>query len=321
MEILQVKDLKLYYKTLYGMAKAVDGVSFTVRKGETLGIAGESGCGKTTLGLGLVLRKPPMVWCGGQAFIEDTDLMNLDEKSMRKLRYEKISIIPQYAMDALNPTKKIRQIIQDLLKEHKQRYEEKQELLTERLTLINLNKKILDMYPIELSGGMRQRLVMVISTLLNPKLLISDEITSALDVSTQKTVIQTLYQMKKKGFMDSLIFITHDLSLLYQIADRVMIMYAGKVAEIGEIQDIVDNPLHPYTRALIGSLPRIGVRYHETKLKGIHGYPPNLLKIGPACRFKERCPMAFNKCEENPPIFRVNAQEVACWLYEEGERV
>lgn len=319
MDILCVKNLKLYYKTLYGLAKAVDGVSFTVKNNETLGIAGESGCGKTTLGLGLVLRKPPLVWSGGEALMGNVDLMMLDEKSMRKLRYKEISIIPQYAMDALNPTKKVKQMIEDLLKEHKVKIEQKLEMLIERLSLINLSKKVLDMYPVELSGGMRQRLVMVISTLLNPKILTADEITSALDVSTQKAVIETLYQMKEKGFMNSLIFITHDLSLLYQIADRIMIMYAGKITEIGNIQAIVNNPLHPYTKALIGSLPKVGIRYRETKLKGIYGYPPNLLEISTACRFKERCPVAFHKCEQDPPIFKINEQEVACWHYEEGD--
>ncbi|WP_082025824.1 ABC transporter ATP-binding protein [Thermotoga profunda] len=318
MDILSVKNLKLYYRTLYGLAKAVDDVSFTVKDNEILGIAGESGCGKTTLGLGLVLRKPPLIWSGGEALIENINLMRLDEKSMRKLRYEKISIIPQYAMDALNPTKRIEQIIEDLLKEHGQRLDQKWEMLLEKLSLVNLSKKVLKMYPIELSGGMRQRLVMVISTLLNPKVLIADEITSALDVSTQKAVVQTLYEMKEKRFMASLIFITHDLSLLYQIADRIMIMYAGKIAEISNTEEIINNPLHPYTKALIASLPKIGIRYGEAKLKGIHGYPPNLLNVGNACRFKERCPMAFSKCEEDPPVFKIDEKEVACWLYEEG---
>jgi len=317
--VLNVKDLKIYYRTLYGYVKAVDGVSFDIKRGEILGIAGESGCGKSTLGNGLILLKPPMKYMGGEAILDGKNIMTLSPRELRKIRYEKISIIPQYAMDAMNPTKKIKQIIDDLLHEHGESFERKRDLIEERLEIVNLGKKVLNMYPIELSGGMKQRMVMVISTLMNPDVLIADEITSALDVSSQRSVIQMLYEMRERKIMGSLAFITHDLSVLYQIADKVMVLYAGRVAEISPMEDIVKEPLHPYTKMLLSSLPKIGVRYSQTKLKGIPGYPPSLLNIGPGCRFRDRCPYAFEKCEQDPPVFDVDGRKVSCWLFERGD--
>ncbi|HBJ81249.1 MAG TPA: ABC transporter ATP-binding protein, partial [Pseudothermotoga sp.] len=215
-QILQVRNLKIYYSTLYGYVKAVDDVSFEVNRGEILGVAGESGCGKSTLGTGLIFLKPPMKYISGEALLDGKNIMGLPEKEMRKIRYEKISLIPQYAMDALNPTKKIRHIIRDILKEHRFTFESRRDIIQERLKIVNLNEKVIEMYPIELSGGMKQRLAMVIATLLNPEILIADEITSALDVSTQRAVLQMLYEMREKKIMGSLIFITHDLSVLKQ---------------------------------------------------------------------------------------------------------
>jgi peptide/nickel transport system ATP-binding protein len=317
--VLDVRDLRIYYRTLYGYVKAVDGVSFDIKRGEILGIAGESGCGKSTLGNGLILLKPPMKYMGGEAILDGKNIMTLSSRELRKVRYEKISIIPQYAMDAMNPTKKIKQIIDDLLHEHGESFERKKDLIEERLEIVNLGKKVLNMYPIELSGGMKQRMVMVISTLMNPDVLIADEITSALDVSSQRSVIQMLYEMREKKIMGSLAFITHDLSVLYQIADKVMVLYAGRVAEISPMEDIIQEPLHPYTKMLLSSLPKIGVRYSQTKLKGIPGYPPSLLNIGPGCRFRDRCPYAFEKCEQDPPVFDVDGRKVSCWLFERGD--
>lgn len=317
--VLDVRDLRIYYRTLYGYVKAVDGVSFDIKRGEILGIAGESGCGKSTLGNGLILLKPPMKYMGGEAILDGKNIMTLSSRELRKVRYEKISIIPQYAMDAMNPTKKIKQIIDDLLHEHGESFERKKDVIEERLEIVNLGKKVLNMYPIELSGGMKQRMVMVISTLMNPDVLIADEITSALDVSSQRSVIQMLYEMREKEIMGSLAFITHDLLVLYQIADKVMVLYAGRVAEISPMEDIIQEPLHPYTKMLLSSLPKIGVRYSQTKLKGIPGYPPSLLNIGPGCRFRDRCPYAFEKCEQDPPVFDVDGRKVSCWLFERGD--
>ncbi len=312
-DILKVDDLKVYYKTLRGSVKAIDGVTFTIRKGEVLGIAGESGCGKSTLVNFFVLPKEPMYHAGGSVILEDKDITKLSKDELRKIRYEKISIIPQYSMDALSPTKKIRVIIRDIMREHGRHVDYR--LVEERLEMVNLSKRVLDMYPVELSGGMRQRATMVVSTLLNPKILIADEITSALDVSTQKFVIEMLMGFMEKKIVDSMVFITHDLSILYQIATRVMILYAGKVVEIGPMEEVIKRPVHPYTKALLYSLPEMNVRFKEKRLEGIPGHPPHLLNPPRGCRFHDRCPIAKNRCEEEePPMIKVGEDHyVYCW--------
>jgi peptide/nickel transport system ATP-binding protein len=186
--------------------------------------------------------------------------------------------------------------------------------LSRRLELVGLSDDVLDMYPIELSGGMKQRAVMVISTLLDPSLLIADEITSALDVSTQKAVAETLVGFRDRGFVKSMIVITHDLSILCQIADTILVMYAGKLAEKAPAETIVDAPRHPYTRLLISSLPEVGVRYAEKRLSGIAGRPPALLHPPAGCRFRDRCPLATKKCVEEPPFVEIApGHSVACW--------
>ncbi len=311
-DVLRVEDLRVYYRTLRGDVRAIDGVTFQVREGEVLGIAGESGCGKSTLVNFFVLPKPPMYHAGGKVFLGDLELTSLSKEDLRKIRFEKISIIPQYSMDALSPTKRIRVIMRDLMEEHGKEYDEG--LALERLKMVNLPSKVLDMFPVELSGGMRQRATMVISTLLNPDLLIADEITSALDVSTQKFVIEMLLRFKEEGIVRSMIFITHDLSILYQIADRIMVLYAGKVVEIGPTEEVIKGPVHPYTKALLYSLPEMNVRFTQKRLQGIPGQPPPLLNPPKGCRFKERCPLASEKCEQDPPLVEVGKDHIAlCW--------
>jgi peptide/nickel transport system ATP-binding protein len=179
---------------------------------------------------------------------------------------------------------------------------------------VGLSEDVLDRYPIELSGGMKQRTVMVISTLLDPSLLIADEITSALDVSSQRAVGELLVEFRDRGFVKSMIVITHDLAILYQIADTILVMYAGKLAEKAAAEAIVDSPRHPYTQLLLSSLPEVGVRYAEQRLLGIPGRPPSLLDPPVGCRFKERCPLAFERCDEEPPFVAVEAaHSAACW--------
>lgn len=312
--MLRVDNLKLYYKTLRGFVKAVDNVSFEVRDEELLGLAGESGCGKSTLGNGLILLKPPLNYFGGDVQLDGEKLPIDDFEKMNDFRFKKISIIPQYAMDALNPTKKLGTYVSDVLISKGIEPESVWDRLIERLKYVNLSEKVLKMYPIELSGGMKQRAVMVISTLLNPSLLIADEITSALDVSTQKAVCLMIKGFKDDGIVKSMIFITHDLSVLYQIADRIMVMYAGKVAEIGRTRQLIENPAHPYTRMLLNSLPEVGVRYTEKLLTGIAGQPPQLLNPPTGCRFKERCPLRGKECDEEPPKVQIEEDHVAyCW--------
>ncbi|ASJ05582.1 ABC transporter ATP-binding protein [Thermococcus barossii] len=315
--MLTVENLRIYYATPVGHVKAVDGVSFDVREGEVFGIAGESGCGKSTLVHSLILRKRPMVHMGGRALFKGRDLMGLSEGEARRIRYTELSIIPQYAMNALNPTKKIRDIVWDLAREHGYSdREEVERLLRERLAMVKLSPSVAGMYPVELSGGMRQRATMVVSTLLNPDLLIADEITSALDVTTQRVVIELLHHFMEEGIVKSIIFVTHDLAILDKIADRIMVMYAGKVVEIGPTEEIINNPVHPYTRLLLNSLPRMGVQYRKQKLKGIPGYPISLLNPPKGCRFHTRCPRAIEKCpDEEPPLVRVGKDHyAACHL-------
>ncbi|WP_297523734.1 ABC transporter ATP-binding protein [Thermococcus sp.] len=317
MSLLEVRNLKIYYKTPAGYVRAVDDVTFHVNKGEVFGIAGESGCGKSTLVHSLILRKPPMEHAGGEAVFKGRDLMKLSEEEARKIRYTELSIIPQYAMNALNPTKKIKDIVWDLAREHGHtNRSEVEKLLRERLAMVKLTPKVADMYPVELSGGMKQRATMVVSTLLNPDLLIADEITSALDVTTQRVVLELLHHFMEEGIVKSIIFVTHDLALLDKIADRIMILYAGKMAELGPTEEVINEPAHPYTQLLLNSLPRMGVQYKKQKLKGIPGYPISLLNPPKGCRFYTRCPYAMQQCKnEEPPLVKVGENHyAACHL-------
>ena len=233
---------------------------------------------------------------------------------MNQYRFKSISIVPQYAMSAMTPTRKVGKMMEELLESRGVRFSTVKAELERRLTLVGLSHDVLGMYPIELSGGMKQRTVMVLSTLLNPALLIADEITSALDVSTQKAVAETLVEFRDRGYVKSMMVITHDLAILYQVADTILVMYAGKLAEKAPAEVIIDAPLHPYTQLLISSLPEVGVTYEEQKLTGIPGRPPPLLDPPTGCRFRDRCPFAFEKCVEEPPFREIApGHEVACW--------
>jgi peptide/nickel transport system ATP-binding protein len=205
-------------------------------------------------------------------------------------------------------------MIADLLESRGVSYQETLPELRRRLNLVDLAPNVLDRYPLELSGGMKQRMVMVLSTLLNPSLLVADEITSALDVSTQKAVAEMLVEFRDRGFVRHMIVITHDMSICYQISDTTMVMYAGQLAEKAPTSVILDSPRHPYTKLLISSLPRVGVKYSERKLAGIPGSPPLLLDPPAGCRFRDRCPVAFERCLEEPPFVEVDPGHfVACW--------
>lgn len=317
--ILEIKKLKAYYKTLKGDVKAVDDITFNLKRGEIMGIAGESGCGKSTLAYSLIQRKPPLRYISGEARLLGKDIMKMTEKEFKKMRLKNISIIPQYALDAFSPTKKIKIFIGDLVQEHgikpDQAFFEK---VKSRFKMVNLEPSILNRYSIELSGGMKQRVIMLISTILDPEFLIADEITSALDVSSQRFAATLLADLRDQNIIGSAIFITHDISILYQIADRIMIMYAGNFAEVGPTSEIVNNPRHPYTRALLSSLPQVGIQYKDKKLSGIKGTPPHLLNIGPGCRFRFRCSYQTDKCQETPVREKINdSQYISCWNWKE----
>jgi len=311
---LTVENLRVYYKTLRGDVQALDGATFAIGDGEIMGLAGESGCGKTTLGHSLIRLVPPMRYVEGKVGIDGEELPIWDTQRMNAFRFRKISIIPQYAMNALNPTRKIGKMVEELLESRKANYQETLPELKRRLDLVELTQDVLKMYPIELSGGMKQRMVMVISTLLEPSLLIADEITSALDVASQKAVAEMLVEFRDKKCCNSVILITHDISILYQIADTIMIMYAGQLAEKASTDVVIRTPRHPYTKLLISSLPKVGVKYAERRLKSIPGHPPLLLNPPIGCRFRDRCPVAFEKCTDEPPFLEVEPDHfVACW--------
>ena len=313
---LVVQGLTVYYRSLRGDVKAVDGASFQVADGEIMGLAGESGCGKSTLGKSLIRMDARMRHVGGRVELDGRDLPISDDAKMNEFRFKQVSIIPQYALSALNPTRRIGRMAAELLASRSVAPDTVMPEFKRRLKLVGLPDDVLDRFPIELSGGMKQRVVMVLSSILNPSLLIADEVTSALDVSTQRAVAELLVEFRDRGFVKSMVVITHDLSVLYQIADTVLVMYAGKLAEKAPADTIVRAPQHPYTQLLLSALPEAGVRYAERRLHGIPGRPPSLLDPPTGCRFRTRCPYAFARCVDEPPFVRVDSSEqsAACWL-------
>jgi peptide/nickel transport system ATP-binding protein len=311
---LSVSDLKVYYRTVRGDVRAVDDVSFSIADGEIMGLAGESGCGKSSLGNSLVYLAGRMKYVGGTVELDGAPLPIWDFEAMNEHRFSRISVVPQYAMSALNPTRRVGRMIEELVRSRGFDYRAVKPELLRRFDLVGLDADVLGLYPIELSGGMKQRTVMVISTLLDPSLLIADEITSALDVSTQKAVAKMLVEFRDRGFVKSMVVITHDISVLYQVADTILVMYGGQLAEKGSAEEIIDSPCHPYTKLLISSLPEIGVRYEERKLAGIPGTPPALLDPPEGCRFRDRCPLATSACRRRPPFRQIeDGHHVACW--------
>ena len=319
---VSVENLSVAYRSRRGDVTAVDNVSFTLTDGEIMGLAGESGSGKSTLGNALIYLDPRMKQTGGKVTLDGKELPIADSKVMRPKRMTEVSLVPQYAMSALPPTRRIGKLTGDLLKSHGVR--NRNEVLAEmkrRIELIGLKEDVLSKYPFELSGGMRQRVTIIMSTLLDPSLLIADEVTSALDVSTQRAVGEMLLEFRDRKFVKSIIAITHDLAILAQIADTITIMYAGRLAEKASTGTIVDSPLHPYTQALIASLPEVGVRHDQTTLAGIPGRPPSLVNPPTGCRFRDRCPFAFAKCTETPPFEEVKpGHYVACWKVSQEEQ-
>jgi peptide/nickel transport system ATP-binding protein len=311
---LAVDDLKVYYRTLRGDVQALDGVTFEIGDGEIMGLAGESGCGKSTLGKSLIRLDGRMRHVGGSVTLDGKQLPLGDDRAMNAFRFKDVSIVPQYAMSALNPTRKVGKIAEELLESRGIDFEGVRTELVRRLELVGLSADVLGMFPIELSGGMKQRAVMVLSTLLNPSLLIADEVTSALDVSSQRAVAEMLVEFRERTYVKSIVFITHDLAILYQAADTILVMYAGRLAEKASADVVISQPRHPYTQLLVSSLPEVGVRYENRRLHGIPGKPPSLLEPPQGCRFRDRCPLAFAKCAEQPPFVEIEpGHRVACW--------
>ena len=303
--MLEVNELTTKYITRFGEdIYAVDHVSLKVDEGRSLGIAGESGCGKSTLALSLMgYYFSPLHYTSGEIIIGGHNITGMNPDDVRKtILGNEIAYIPQAAMNALNPTRKIINFIEDVVQAHdlfitkKDIYDRARKLFE----TLGLPEEVLQKYPVELSGGMKQRTVIAVSVLLLPKVLIADEPSSALDVTSQKMVIKMLRQLMEIGYISSMIFITHELPLLYNVTDDIMVMYAGQIVEKGSAQQTVFDPIHPYAKGLMGSIivPESGLK--DTKLTAIPGTPPNLKRPPEGCRFAERCKYVTPECKRYP---------------------
>ena len=310
MTFLSIKGLFSRYASSQGPVYAVDDVDFDLDFGESIGIAGESACGKSTLGLSLI-----RMLSGGNSFGEimfDGDsILDLPESDFdSNFRWKKISMIFQGAMNSLDPVFTIEQQFVEILKQHK--FDgNSDELIIDSITSVNLDKDVLKKYPHELSGGMKQRVIIAMALILKPKFVIADEPTTALDVLIQAQIINLLKKLKKDGM--SFMLITHDLAVLSEIADKIGIMYGGQMVEFGSSQEIYKNPKHPYTQGLLESIPTL----KGGTPKYISGTPPSLLNTPSECRFIDRCPLAIEKCKKLPPKFKTDTGYVRCWLYDD----
>ncbi|RLF22999.1 MAG: ABC transporter ATP-binding protein [Thermoprotei archaeon] len=317
MPLLEVKDLYLYYRTTRGPVKAVDDVSFFVPEGETLALVGESGCGKTSIGIAILRVLPVNVHLyKGTILFEGNDIMKLnDEEFRRTIRWRKISMVFQGAMNALNPVIPVGlQVAEPLIIHEGMDKDEALKIAMEALESVGLPKIVARRYPHELSGGMKQRVVIAMALIMKPRLIILDEPTSALDIITQANIMNLLKRLKREHKL-SYIFITHDLALASEIADRVAVMYAGEIVELGTAEQVYLSPKHPYTQKLIAAVPTLRT---EKKLEFIPGEVPSLINPPPGCRFHPRCPYKKPVCSKvRPKLIEVEKDHlVACHLYE-----
>jgi len=325
--MLEVNELTTKYITRFGEnVYAVDHVSLKVEEGKSLGIAGESGCGKSTLALSLMgYYFPPLHYTSGEIIIDGQKITGMNPDDIRrKILGNEIAYIPQAAMNALNPTLKIIHFIEDVIRAHDPKASKKEiyELARERFEILGLPEEVLQKYPVELSGGMKQRTVIATSVILSPKVLIADEPSSALDVTSQKMVIKMLRDLMEKGYVKAMIFITHELPLLFNVTDDIMVMYAGQIVERGTAKEVVFDPLHPYSKGLMGAIivPESGVR--NVKLTAIPGTPPNLKNPPSGCRFADRCKYVQPECKVHSIDFRDigNGRAYRCIFSEEELR-
>ncbi|HDD26582.1 MAG TPA: ABC transporter ATP-binding protein [Acidilobales archaeon] len=315
MPLLEVKNLKTYFFTVRGIVRAVDNVSLSIGEGEVLGLAGESGCGKSTLGYSIMrLVPPPGRIVDGKIIFDGNDITRMSEHELRsKVRWKGISMVFQGAMNALNPVYTVgHQVAEPLIVHKGLTKHEALEHVKEALKMVGLSPEIVRRYPHELSGGMKQRVVIAMAIILRPKLIIADEPTTALDVVIQAQIMN-LFKKLKRELKSSMIFITHDLSLLSELSDKIAIMYAGKIVEIGPSENVYTDPKHPYTQGLLRSIPRL---HGKEKITWIPGVPPDLRRPPPGCRFHPRCPYAMDICKkEEPPFIEIDpGRFVACWL-------
>jgi peptide/nickel transport system ATP-binding protein len=316
--LIQIEDLKVQYLSPRGPVRAVDGVSFDIRPGEVIGLAGESGSGKSTIAQAILrILQPPAVITNGTVIFNGEDVLDMSDEQLAGFRWRDVSMVFQSAMNALNPVMTVGQQIVDAILAHERMPERKaQERAEELLEVVGIEAARIDSYPHQLSGGMRQRAVIAIALALEPPLMIMDEPTTALDVVVQKEIMHTISRLKEElGF--SILFITHDLSLLVEISDRIAIMYAGQIVELAKARELFESPLHPYTHGLMSSFPALtGPR---TKLSGIPGSPPDMVNPPVGCRFAARCPKRFEPCGIAPILAEARPEHwVACHLYPES---
>ena len=314
--VLQVDDLRVQYGTARGPIKAVDGVTFTLRPGERFGLVGESGSGKTTTAFALMrLVEPPGKITGGRALLDGVDLLKLPDEEMRQARFAQIALIPQGAMNSLNPVMRIGQQLADTIRAHESGSRDRglDDRIEGLLESVGLSAEVAGMYPHELSGGMKQRVCIAMAISLRPSVILADEPTSALDVVVQRQVLQTLRSVQE-DLGAAIIFVGHDMGLMAQFVDRIGVMYAGKLVEIGPVKELFGQPKHPYTQLLIGSLPNLD---SKGGLRGIPGMPPSLLRPPGGCAFHPRCPKIMEHCPNVVPELRQEEPEhwVSCHLY------
>lgn len=319
-KLLDLKNVNVTYINKEKKVYAVRNATFSIEKGDSLGIVGESGSGKSTLAMALLrLHNEKTTEITGVAEFMGKNLVEMPQEEMNEIRWSGISVVFQKAMNALSPVHRISQQVEDIYHVHEPQASKKEieERMIYLLKLVNLPERVYHLYPHEMSGGMLQRVAIAISLLHNPKLIIFDEATTALDVVTQGQILQEVVQMEKEMDMTR-IMITHDMSVVAASCNKVAVMYAGEFMEIGKVQDVFKNPLHPYTKGLLNSFPSL--KGENEKLHAIPGFLPNLSEIGQGCIFAPRCPNATEKCfREKPAQIQLEDERmISCWLYEGG---
>jgi len=311
MSFIAIKNLTTRYNTSKGLIHALEDVTFSIDKGESIGIAGESACGKSTLGLSIIQMISNGKIYSGKIEFDGKSLLDVPSDEFDKtIRWKEISMIFQGAMNSLDPVFSIQQQFEEILKQHNFEGDSKQSII-QSLNSVNLTESVLKKFPHELSGGMKQRVVIAMALILKPKFVIADEPTTALDVLIQAQIVNLFKKLKKEG--QSFMIISHDLAVLSEVAEKIGIMYGGQMIEFGTSEQIFLEPKHPYTKGLLESIP---VLSKNTKPKFIPGIPPNLINPSDGCKFYDRCPEAMDKCKKDPPKIKTNTGYVSCWLYE-----
>tara|TARA_B100000446_G_scaffold135514_1_gene127730 strand:- start:687 stop:1664 length:978 start_codon:yes stop_codon:yes gene_type:complete len=312
--VLQVKDLTMHYQTRLGTVKAVDGISFELARGEVLGLVGESGCGKTSIAVTLMKLLPDnALIVKGQVLLDGQDLMTMDDTTLRKYRWRRISMIFQAAMNSLDPVHRVGDQIIEAIEAHDMitTMTEARATVDRLFRLVGLDPGLTDRYPHEFSGGMRQRAVIAMALACQPDVIVADEPTTALDVIVQDRILRQIKEIQTDLNM-SMIYITHDIAVVAEITDRIGVMYAGKLVELGSTADVFERPIHPYTKALLSVFPSI--RGEKRPLATLGGEPPNLIDPPTGCRFHPRCPYATAICQqEEPPVVVRDGHWAACW--------